>query len=233
MPARNFSTFTKALAVVGAAIFLASSVPAFAQESPYGEPPPQQPPVQQPPLQQPPQHLPTYAVPTPTYSLGGAIKGMVTGFDGQWIVYMRDDRGFDDHITLHQGTQINPTGIRLLEGMRVAIWGYADGPTYQANRIDVTNAPQAYYGYGGYPFYGYGYGGYPYGYGYGGYPYGYGYGYPYGWGWPWGLGLGLGINWGWGWGYGWHPWSGYRPYGYYHPWGGWGYHGGVSGRPWR
>ena len=32
---------------------------------------------------------------------------------------MHDDKGYTDHITLHQGTIINPTGIKLLEGMKV------------------------------------------------------------------------------------------------------------------
>jgi len=129
---------------------------------------------------------------------------------------MHDDKGYTDHITLHQGTIINPTGIRLVEGMHITVYGNADGPTFQANQIDVS--PPQQYAYGGsggafYPGGGYGGGGYyPYG-GYGGYGnpyYGYGYGgYPYGWGWPWGWGFGLGVNWGWGWG-----WGGGYPYGY-------------------
>ena len=265
MHSPSFLTAAKIAAAMGAALCLAFPVLTAAQQEPYPQQPgpyPQQPgpyPQQQgpPPQQQgPPDQAPSYAQPpAPTYAHQGGIKGVVTGFDGQWIVYMHDDKGYTDHITLHQGTMINPTGIRLIEGMRVTVYGSADGPTYQADRIDVASSPYSpYYGYGGNPYgsyypnggyggYGYGgyggYGGYPYG-GYGAYPYGYGYGYPYygygypygyGWGWPWGFGLG--VNWGWGWGWGWR--GGGRG------WGGWGgrpgnggggtVHGTIHGRP--
>ncbi len=204
----NFS-FSHLAAACGIAVALGLPAAASAQQS-YG---------QQPSYAQ----QPTYAQPSPPpYGHQDSIKGTVSAFDGQWIVYMHDDRGYNDHITLHQGTIINPTGIKLLEGMKVTIYGYADGPTFQATRIDVAYSPYSPYygadgnpaygdgGYGYYPNagYGYGYGGSPYGYGYGGYPYGYGYADQY---------VGLGINWGWGWGWGWPGWGG---------WGGWGCCGG-------
>jgi hypothetical protein len=164
-----------------------------------------------------------------------SIKGVLTGFDGQYIVYMRDDKGYDDHVTMRQGTQINPTGIKLTEGMRVTIYGYANGSTFDAYRIDVAGPDTTSYGYGNGGDGGYYPGGYGYpGYGYG-YPYGYGYGYPWGWG------VSLGLGWGWGWGgyYGGYPYYG----GYGYPYGGyyggypygwgyrgpWGYHGPVHG----
>jgi hypothetical protein len=204
MRSRNFSP-TKTLAAVGAALCLA--LPALASAQQYGE-------------------QPTYAQPppqSPSYANQQKISGTISSFDGQWILYMHDDKGYTDHITLHQGTIINPTGIKLLEGMKVTIYGYADGPTFQATAINVGYSPYSpYYGANGEPApgpdtsnYGYGYNyGYPgYGYGYG-YPgYGYGYGYPY-------YGLGIGINWGWGWGYGWPGYWGYPGY-----WGG--YYGGC------
>ncbi|MBV9718126.1 MAG: hypothetical protein JOZ77_02320 [Candidatus Eremiobacteraeota bacterium] len=197
MRSRNFST-TRLIAALGAAACLAFPALASAQQ-PYGD---QQPYGGQP---------PPYAQPPPTYGNQPAIKGTLSGFDGQWTVYMRDDKGYTDHITLHQGTIINPTGIKLLEGMRATVYGYADGPTFQANRVDVAYSPYSpYYGGDGNPAYGYGDPGYGYG-GYGGYGYGgYGYGYPY-------VGLGIGINWGWGWGWGWPGYWGYPGY-----WGGWG-----------
>ncbi len=179
-------------------------------QQPYGDQPPPYAQQQQP-----------YAQPPAPYGNQQSIKGTVSGFDGQWIVYMHDEKGYTDHVTLHQGTIINPTGIKLLEGMRVTIYGYAQGSTFQANRVDVAYSPYSqYYGANGEPAYGYGDNGYGYGGGYGPYgggysPYGgYGYGgygaYPY---------FGLGINWGWGWGWGW---PGY--YGWGWPgWGGWGY----------
>ena len=124
---------------------------------------------------------------------------------------------------LHQGTIINPTGIKLLEGMSVTVYGYADGPTYQANQVDVAYSPYSpYYAGNGNPYpdygsaYGYGYGS-GYGSGYGGYPYYGGGSY-----------FGLGINWGWGWGWGW---PGYWGSPGYWGWGGYccGYYGGYRG----
>ncbi|HLY02860.1 MAG TPA: hypothetical protein VKR56_10255 [Candidatus Cybelea sp.] len=160
------------------------------------------------------------------------IKGTVTGFDGAYIVYMRDDRGYDDHVSMHQGTEINPLGTRLVEGMPVTIYGYGNGPTFEAYRIDVAVAYTPYYNgayyAGGSPYYGAGYGAGYYG---GAYPWGVGIG----------IGLGLGFGWGWGccgywggWGWGYRPWGwGYRgpwgyyrgPYGYYRG----GYYGGYRG----
>ncbi len=231
MRLRNFSTLFKIIPALSAAVCLALPATASAQQSPYGQ-------------------QPSYAQPSPTYARQNGISGTITGFDGQWIVYMHDDKGYTDHITLHQGTIINPTGIKLLEGMRVTVYGYADGPTFQANAINVASSPYSpYYGANGNPAYGYGdsgygdsgYGGYGYGgYGYGGYPY-------YGGGWPY---FGLGINWGWGWGWGWPGWGGYwgwpgccyggRYYypgrGYYYPGRGYyypgrGYYHGTVGAP--
>lgn len=204
MRLQNFS-FSRILAAsLTAALCAALPVAASAQQ-PYGD----QPPYAQ---QQP------YSQPAPPYGNQQSVKGTVSGFDGQWIVYMHDDKGYTDHITLHQGTIINPTGIKLLEGMRVTIYGYAQGSTFEANRIDVAYSPYSqYYGANGEPAYGYGdNGGYGYGGGYGGgygySPYGYGGAYPY---------FGLGINWGWGWGWGWPGFYGW----------GWPYYGYGGGYP--
>jgi hypothetical protein len=188
----RYSQFSKLVAALAAAAALALPALAGAQEQ-----------------------VPSYGTPVARQE---SIKGTLTGFDGQYIVYMRDERGYDDHITLHQGTEINPTGIRLVEGMRVTIWGHTDGPTFQANRIDVSPPD-----YGGSPYSsGYGYGG-------GWYPGYYGYGN------PWGVSLGLWGGWpGWGWGWGWPGafygggfYGGYYP-GYYH--GPYYYRGGYPGR---
>jgi hypothetical protein len=98
--------------------------------------------------------------------------------------------------------------------MKVTVYGYADGPTFRADRVDVAYSPYSpYYGANGNPAYGYGYGGYPYGYGYS--PYGYG-GYPYGYGYaPYGYGYGgypfVGLGFGWGWGWGWPGYGGFYP----------------------
>jgi hypothetical protein len=158
------------------------------------------------------QNVPSYGAPAARQEM---VRGTVTGFNGAYVVYMRDERGYNDNVTMHQGTIINPTGIRLVEGMRVSIWGYADGPTFDAYQIEVAGGGPYYAGYYGYPYNGYGYG--------------YGYGYPYapvsigiglGWGWGWGGPWGWGAYrpWGWGWGRPWGYWGGYRGYG-------WGYRG--------
>ena len=130
-------------AALGAALALALPLGASAQQ--YGD-------------------QPSYAQPppaSPSYANQQKITGTISGFDGQWIVYMHDQKGYTDHVTLHQGTIINPTGIKLLEGMKVTVYGYADGPTFQADRIDVAYSPYSpYYGSDGNPAYGYGYGGY-------------------------------------------------------------------------
>lgn len=182
----HLPVFTRLVAALGAAAALA--LPGLAQA----------------------QTMPSYATPVASQE---SIKGTLTGFNGQYIVYMRDDRGYDDHITLHDGTVINPTGIKLVEGMKVTMWGRTNGSTFEAYRIDVSPPDYSNSAYGG----GYG-GGY---YGGGWYPgyYGGGYG---GWGgYPgWGVGLGFWGGWpGWGWGYGWPGFYGgyYGGYpGYYH-----------------
>lgn len=144
--------------------------------------------------------VPSYGTPVASQE---TIKGTLTGFDGQYIVYMRDERGYDDHITLRQGTVINPTGIRLVEGMRVTIYGRANGPTFEANRIDVSPPDYSNAAYGG----GYGGGWYPGYYGYGGNPYWGGWG---------GVGVGFWGGWpGWGWGWGWPGFYGGGYYGGY------------------
>lgn len=152
----------------------------------------------------------------PSYSTAAqqTVKGTITGFNGAYTVYVQDQKGYGDNVVMHDGTVINPTGIKLQEGMPVTIYGYANGKQFDAWRIDVTppqnmgyNGANGAYGYGG----GYG-GGYGYGSPYGAYPY---YGSPYGgYGWggsPW---WGVGIGWwgGWGWpGWGWPGYGGY-PY---------------------
>src|SRR5580698_2264241 len=79
------------------------------------------------------QNVPSYGAPAARQEM---VRGTVTGFNGAYVVYMRDERGYNDNVTMHQGTIINPTGIRLVEGMRVSIWGYADGPTFDAYQIE-------------------------------------------------------------------------------------------------
>jgi hypothetical protein len=113
------------------------------------------------------QPLPSYARPA-----GETIKGTISGFDGSYTMYVRDVRGYVDHVTLHQGTIINPTGIRLQPGFSVTIYGRASGSTFMADQIDTPYRTVYAYPYYGYPYY---------------------YGYP---------AVRLGFGWGWGgWGW--------------------------------
>ena len=100
--------------------------------------------------------------PTPAYARPAApsdedvIRGRVASFDGKYGLSVRDDRGFVDNVSLHQGTIINPTGLQLRPGMSVAIHGYANGGTFAANEVDTPYADAYAYGYGAYGGYGYG-----------------------------------------------------------------------------
>lgn len=110
----------------------------------------------------------------PSYAMREeSVGGVVRSFDRPYDLYVRDNRGYVDHVLLHQGTIINPTGITLYGGMRVTVYGRAEGSVFAADEIDTPYRyrPPMYY--------------YPYGYSpYGGYPWGWGVG--FGWGWrPW------------------------------------------------
>jgi hypothetical protein len=80
-----------------------------------------------------------------------SIKGRIASFDGGYNLQVRDDRGFTDNVQLHQGTVINPTGIRLAPGMAVTIYGVNRGPFFAAGEIDTP-----YDSYGAIPVYPYG-----------------------------------------------------------------------------
>jgi hypothetical protein len=103
----------------------------------------------------------------PSYASGEeVIRGRIASIDGKYELRVRDERGFVDRVTLHDGTVINPTGLRLSPGQSVTIMGHSAGKSFAANEIDT---PYAQYGI---PAYGYDYGYPPYGYGYYPYPYG-------------------------------------------------------------
>ena len=104
---------------------------------------------------------PSYATPV------DSIKGTISHFDGATTMYVRDERGYIDTVTLHKGTIINPTGIKLEPGYAVTVTGEPDGSTFVANEIDtpyhfvsVPYYPYAYdpYLYGPLPYYGLGFG---------------------------------------------------------------------------
>lgn len=104
--------------------------------------------------------------PPPSYAVHQeSIVGIVRSFDGQYTMYVRDQRGNLDRVELHQGTIINPTGLTLQSGMHVTVYGHPAGPVFVADEIDTP------YRYMPYP--------YPYA-----YPYpAWGFGVNWGWGW--------------------------------------------------
>jgi hypothetical protein len=121
---------------------------------------------------------PSYAT-APTYgSADETIHGRIATFDGTYGLQVRDDRGFVDNVQLRPGTIINPTGLRLAEGMTVTIHGVNRGNVFAANEIDTP-----------YQSYGFDYGPYPYGF----YPYP---AYPFYGGYPWGPRVSIGIGFG-------------------------------------
>jgi hypothetical protein len=172
----------------------------------------------------------------PSYSVRGeTITGTIASVENVNHIFVADDRGYTDDVTLRAGASILSNGVRLEPGQRVTITGSNGGKTFVATRIATTGrssysasttvatypvyypayyAQPVYYAYN--PFF-YSYYGSFYGYG----PYYRGYGRGYG-----GFGYGYGRGYG-GYGYG----RGYGGYGYGRGYGGYGYgrgYGGVS-----
>jgi len=107
------------LATILTAVALAAPVAAFAQQVPPPDAAP-----------------PSYA--RPSYASGDErISGRIAAFDGKFRLDLRDDRGFMDHVLLHQGTVINPTGLQLRPGMSATIYGKNAGTVFAANEIDT------------------------------------------------------------------------------------------------
>jgi hypothetical protein len=86
--------------------------------------------------------------PMPTYASGEEhIRGRIASIDGKYQITVRDQRGYIDRVSLHDGTVINPTGLQLAPGQMVTILGHNAGSTFQANEIDTP------YGrYGGFAY---------------------------------------------------------------------------------
>jgi hypothetical protein len=140
------------------------------------------------------------------------IRGRIVSINGDDL-RLRDEHGNLGTIRLHDGTVINPTGLKLVVGMNVSVLGYGDGATFSVTQIDTPyntyasgedyGAPAPAYGapYPAYPYYGPPYPAYGY---YPPYPpYAY-YGPAY-----WGPAYSFGIGFG-GWGFGFHGRWGWR-----------------------
>lgn len=81
--------------------------------------------------------LAAYAdAPSPVGPSGGqTINGVISAVDGKYGLTLRAGQGLEDSVALHRGTVINPTGLQLEPGMKVAIAGRADGKTFEADKI--------------------------------------------------------------------------------------------------
>ncbi len=102
--------------------------------------------------------VPSYAQ-APSYAQPeGQIRGRISSIPGKYTIEVRDNNGYIDNVSLHDGTIINPTGITLQPGFAVTIYGVANGSTFVANQIDTpyryaVGYYPGYWGYG-YPYYG-------------------------------------------------------------------------------
>ena len=131
-----------ALLAFAAVTALGAPAAALAQNEPQG-PPPQGPP--------PPQGQPMQQEPMPSYASGEEeIHGRISQIGGKYNLSIRDDRGFIDNVTLHDGTVINPRGLTLQAGQAVSVLGHAEGRTFVANEIDT---PYRYARFGPGPYY--------------------------------------------------------------------------------
>ncbi len=79
----------------------------------------------------------------PNYNPNSSYQGYMTGYVSSFQPYNlwlgRGNTG-NLHVTLHDGTVINPIGITLQPNMRVRVWGHWNGNgTFEANQIEVVN----------------------------------------------------------------------------------------------
>jgi hypothetical protein len=90
------------------------------------------------------QPAPSYAQPAPSYAQPyrqDLIRGTVYSINGKYNITVRDNRGFLDNVSLHNGTIINPRGWRLEPGNPVTISGKPSGRTFIADEIDTPYFP--------------------------------------------------------------------------------------------
>jgi hypothetical protein len=77
----------------------------------------------------------------PSYATGDeTITGTISALPGKYDLILQDQRGFNDSVTLHDGTVISPSGTTLQTGEAVSIIGHADGKTFDADEIDLQDA---------------------------------------------------------------------------------------------
>jgi hypothetical protein len=64
-----------------------------------------------------------------------SLHGIIVSIDGKYGLTVRDDQTGVERVTLHRGTVITPTGLRLKPGLHVTIAGHPDGSAFAANEI--------------------------------------------------------------------------------------------------
>jgi hypothetical protein len=69
------------------------------------------------------------------------VVGTITDFHGKYGIVVRDVHGALVTVQLHQGTVIQPVGLRLERGMVIALTGTASAGAFAADRVDVPNPP--------------------------------------------------------------------------------------------
>jgi hypothetical protein len=77
--------------------------------------------------------VPSYASGPPPETIAGTIYAI----NGRYTLTLEDVRGFEDSITLHDGTIITPSGVTLGSGQGATITGHTAGKTFAADEIDI------------------------------------------------------------------------------------------------
>ncbi len=81
------------------------------------------------------------AVPSaPATAAHAQLVAQITNFSGKYGITVRDAKGALVTVQMHRGTVIEPVGLRLDVGMRVALTGSVRDGVFQADRIDVPDA---------------------------------------------------------------------------------------------
>jgi hypothetical protein len=76
----------------------------------------------------------------PAASGNDTIQGVIKTINGRYGLTVTDNGGGLEGVTMHQGTIINRSGLRLATGMLLIIVGHRDGSTFDANKIDAPIA---------------------------------------------------------------------------------------------
>jgi hypothetical protein len=81
------------------------------------------------------QERPSYAL--PQVQPQNVVRGVYWSQVDKYHIYVKDVNGYIDSIELYQGTVINPTGITLVPGMALVIYGEARDRVFFAHQIDT------------------------------------------------------------------------------------------------